>query len=113
MQASKKKNDCQNIFNTPLSSDLDHSNIIDPQESLFLAIALSLDSFCIGVSGSMTDINLTLFPFLVSVLQLVFLSFGAYLGTHIRNFCKLPQNIWSFVSGLLLILFGILKLFAF
>lgn len=113
MQASKKKNDCQNIFNTPLSSDLDHSNIIDPQESLFLAIVLSLDSFCIGVSGSMTDINLTLFPFLVSVLQLVFLSFGAYLGTHIRNFCKLPQNIWSFVSGLLLILFGILKLFAF
>ena len=90
LQALKKEKDSQNIFNSPISSDLDHSQVIESKEALFLAIALSLDSFCIGICGSMTDINLNLFPFLVSILQLFFLSMGSYLGIHIRNFCKLP-----------------------
>ena len=63
--------------------------------------------------GAITDINLTLFPFLVSILQLAFLSFGAYLGIHIRNFCKLPQNVWSVLSGILLIFIGLFKFVAF
>ena len=61
-QALKKEKDSQNIFNSPISSDLDHSQVIESKEALFLAIALSLDSFCIGICGSMTDINLNLFP---------------------------------------------------
>lgn len=112
-QALKKEKDSKNIFNNPISSDLNNSKIIEPQEALFLAIALSLDSFCIGICGAITDINLTLFPFLVSILQLIFLSLGSYLGIHIRNFCKLPQNVWSIISGILLIFIGFLKFVAF
>lgn len=112
-QALKKEKYSQNIFNSPISSDLNHSQVIEPKEALFLAIALSLDSFCIGICGSMTDINLNLFPFLVSILQLFFLSMGSYLGIHIRNFCKLPQNIWSIVSGFLLIFIGLFKFIVF
>ena len=112
-QALKKEKDSKNIFNSPISSDINHSKIIEPQESLILAIALSLDSFCIGICGAITDINLTLFPFLVSILQLIFLSLGSYLGIHIRNFCKLPQNVWSIISGILLIFIGFLKFVAF
>lgn len=109
-EALKNKNNFSNIFNDPISSDLDNSKIIDPKESLFLAIALSLDSFCIGIGGSITDINLNLFPILVSLFQLVFLSIGTHLGIHINKFYKLPQNIWSIISGLLLVSIGILKL---
>jgi hypothetical protein len=112
-QALKKEKDSQNIFNSPISSDINHSKIIEPQEALILAIALSLDSFCIGICGAITDINLNLFPFLVSILQLVFLSLGSYLGIYIRNFCKLPQNVWSIISGILLIFIGFLKFVAF
>lgn len=112
-QALKKEKDSKNIFNNPISSDLNNSKIIEPQEALFLAIALSLDSFCIGICGAITDINLTLFPFLVSILQLIFLSLGSYLGIHIRNFCKLPQNVWSIISGILLIFIGFLKFITF
>lgn len=112
-QASKKEKDSRNVFNSPISSDLNHSKIIEPQEALILAIALSLDSFCIGISGSMADINLSLFPFLVSAFQLIFLSLGSYLGINIRNFCKLPSNIWSIISGLLLIFIGFLRFIAF
>ena len=112
-QALKKEKDSQNIFNSPISSDLNRSKIIEPKEATFLAIALSLDSFCIGICGAITDINLTLFPFLVSILQLAFLSLGAYLGIYIRNFCKLPQNVWSVLSGILLIFIGFFKFIAF
>lgn len=109
-EALKNKNNFSNIFNNPISSDLDNSKVIDPKESLFLAIALSLDSFCIGIGSSITDINLTLFPILVSTFQLFFLSIGTHLGININNFHKLPQNIWSLISGILLICIGISKL---
>lgn len=109
-EALKSKNNFSNIFNNPISSDLDNSKIIDSKESLFLAIALSLDSFCIGIGGSITNINLTLFPLFVSMFQLFFLSIGTHLGIHINKLYKLPQNIWSIISGLLLISIGILKL---
>lgn len=112
-QALKKEKDSQNIFNNPISSDLNHSKVIEPKEALILAIALSLDSFCIGVCGAITDINLSFFPFLVSTFQLVFLNLGSYLGINIRNFCKLPQNTWSILSGILLIFIGFCKFVAF
>ena len=108
-KALKKKNNSSNIFNDPISSDFDNSKIIDFKESIFLAIALSLDSFCIGICGSIADINLVLFPFLVSIFQLLFLSIGTFISIHINKLYKLPQNIWSIISGTLLILIGIFK----
>lgn len=110
-QALKSSNKNSNIFNDPISSDLDHSNVIDSKESLFLAIALSLDSFCIGICGSIVNINLIFFPFLISGFQLLFLSLGNFIGRYIYKFSNLPENIWSIFSGLLLIVFGVFKIF--
>lgn len=110
-ESFKKQDNYSNIFNNPISSDLDNSKIIDSKESIFLAVALSLDSFCIGICGSIIDINLTFFPLLVSIFQLFFLSIGTFFGIHINKFYKLPQNVWSIISGFLLISIGILKLF--
>lgn len=110
-EALKKKSNSSNVFNNPISSDLDNSKTIDSKEAIFLAIALSLDSFCIGICGSIIDINLVLFPFLVSIFQLFFLNIGTFFGIHINRFYKLPQNIWSIISGFLLIIIGIFKFF--
>lgn len=110
-EALKKKSNSSNVFNDPISSDLDNSKIIDSKESIFLAIALSLDSLCIGICGSIIDINLVMFPFLVSIFQLFFLSIGTFVGIHINKFYKLPQNIWSVISGILLIIIGFVKFF--
>ena len=112
-QSLKKGNNSSNVFNNPISSDLDNSKIIDSKEALFLAIALSLDSFCIGICGSITNISLIFFPFLVSICQLVFLPSGTLLGINFKQFCKFPQNIWSVISGTLLIFIGLLKFIAF
>lgn len=109
-EALKNRNNYSNIFNNPISSDLDNSKIIDSKESLFLAIALSLDSLCIGIGSAISDIDLTFFPLLVSVFQIALLSLGTFLGIHINKIYKLPRNIWNILSGLLLILIGFFKL---
>lgn len=106
-----KTNNNSNIFNNPISADFDNSNVIDSKEALFLAIALSLDSFCIGICGSIVNTNLIFFPFLVSGFQLTFLSLGNFIGRYIHRFSDLPENIWSVISGILLIGFGLLKIF--
>ena len=97
------------IIKDPVNSDLDKSNKIDSKEALFLGLALSLDSICIGIGSSIIGINNLIFPFIISFCQILFLSIGSLLGKKINKICNLPQNIWSITSGVLLIILGILK----
>ena len=89
--------------------DLDNSNDIDNKEAILLGIALSLDSFCIGVSAISLGINMLLFAITVAFFQFIFLSLGNFLGIHLLKLKKAPQSIWSTISGILLILIGIFK----
>lgn len=99
------------IIKNPINSDLDHSKIIDSKEAIFLGLALSLDSFCIGIGGSIIGINYSLFPFFIAIFQLIFLSLGNFFGRKIYKSSNLPDNIWSIVSGIILIIIGIIKFF--
>lgn len=90
--------------------DLDNSNDIDIKESLILGIALSLDNFCIGIGAISLGINMFKFAILVAILQIAFLSLGNFLGIHLLSFNKVPQSIWTKISGILLILIGLFKL---
>lgn len=101
------------IIKNPTSSDLDSSNSIDGKEAFFLGFALSLDCFCIGVGGSIIGVSSFLFPLFISVFQLVFLSIGNMLGKKLHNLSNLPDNIWSIISGILLVLIGLYKLYKF
>lgn len=98
------------IIKNPTSSDLDKSNTIDSKEALFLGLALSLDSFCIGIGFSMINTFSFIFPLLISLFQLFFLSFGNYCGKKLYTFSVLPDNIWSIISGTLLIIIGFCKI---
>lgn len=99
------------IIRDPISSDLDHSNSIDAREALYLALALSIDSLCVGISSSMIGINSFLFPILVSSFQIFFLSIGDFLGKKLISYNHIPNNVWSILSGILLIGFGFSRLF--
>ena len=99
------------IIKDPISSDLDKSNLIDGKEALFLGVALSLDSFAIGISSGILGIHSIIFPLIVSVFQLLFISLGNLIGSALNRFSKFPQSIWSIISGILLIHIGIVKLF--
>lgn len=99
------------IIKNPINSDLDHSKTIDSKEAIFLGLALSLDSFCIGIGASIIGISYTIFPFLIATFQLIFLSLGNLFGRKIYKLSSLPDNTWSIVSGIILIFIGIIKIF--
>ncbi len=97
------------IIRNPNYSDLDKSNNIDCKEAFFLSIALSLDSIGVGIGSSIIGFNSLLFPILVASFQLMFLSLGRICGVRIKSFSNIPDNLWSIISGLLLIFMGIGK----
>lgn len=99
------------IIRNPISSDLDGSKKIDVKEALYIGICLSIDSFCVGICGSIIGYNSILFPVLVATFQLLFLSIGRLLGEKLSSVSKLPENIWNVLSGVLLICIGISRLF--
>ena len=99
------KTDCEDQ-----TFDLDNSNDIDIKEALILGIALSLDNFCIGIGAISLGINMFIFALAIAFLQFAFLSIGNFLGIHLSNFNKVPQSIWTKISGVLLILIGLFKL---
>lgn len=95
------------IIRSPISSDLDHSQKIDWKEAIYLGVSLSIDSLCIGICSSMIGYQSFLFPILVATFQLIFLSLGRILGETIASVSRIPENIWSTLSGILLICMGI------
>lgn len=98
------------IIKDPISSDIDNSHNIDTKESIYLGIALSIDSFCIGIGSSILGLNSLLFPILVASFQFIFLSIGKIIGEKVNKISKIPNNIWNLISGILLIIIGISKI---
>lgn len=98
------------IIKNPTNSDLDHSNHIDAKEALYLGFAISLDAFCAGVGCSAVGINSFFFPLFISIFHIIFLTLGSIIGMKLSSSTKIPDNIWSIVSGILLIAIGIFKL---
>ena len=99
------------IIRNPISSDLDGSKNIDWKEAMYLGIALSIDSVCIGICSSIIGYTSFIFPILVSSFQLAFLSIGTFLGKKILSISHIPENIWNVLSGVLLICIGISRFF--
>lgn len=99
------------IIRDPISSDLDASQKIDWKEALYLGIALSIDSFGVGICGSIIGYRSFLFPILVACFQLFFLTMGRFFGKKISSISFIPENIWSVLSGTLLICIGISRFF--
>lgn len=91
------------------SFDKNNSKTIEWKESIALGVTLSIDSICVGISATALISNYILFPLFISVFQIVFLTVGTILGKYLANVSKIPDNIWSILSGILLILIGILK----
>lgn len=99
------------IIKSPSNSDLDHSNHIDAKEALYLGSAISIDAFCAGVGCSAIGITSFLFPLFISIFHILFLSLGSFIGENLSSRTKIPDNIWSIISGILLMAIGISKLF--
>lgn len=99
------------ILIDPIPFDFDNSHNIDIKEAFLLGIALSLDSVCIGIGSSIGGYLSFYFPILVASFQMLFLCIGVIIGKKIIKKFTIPDSIWNVISGIVLMLFGIIKFF--
>ncbi|MBP1889414.1 putative sporulation protein YtaF [Clostridium moniliforme] len=96
------------VYIDETKADFDKSKNISLKESIYLAIALSLDSLAVGFGASFININslfMILFCFIFGILSI---KIGSYLGEKF-----LPSNSnsnLSWISGICLLLIAFLKL---
>lgn len=100
----------KNISQQTTNYDFNHSNEIDSKEAIFLGLALSIDSFCVGLGSGIIGLNDILLPFLVSIFQLFFINCSANIANLLLSKFNISDNILSYVSSFSLILLGILKI---
>lgn len=98
------------IIRTPQTCDLDNSSSIDPMEALYLGIALSFDSFGAVMGSGASGLSSPFIPFVIAFCQFVFLSCGTVLGTKMKLFSNIKNSVWVILSGILLIIIGILRM---
>lgn len=79
-------------------------------EAISLAMAISMDAMTAGISASLIGIKSLWFPILVMICHMVFLSIGRFFGRYVKEASNIPQNLWSIISGVLLILISVTKL---
>lgn len=96
--------------NEDFNFDLDNSNDIDNKEAILLGLALSLDSFCIGISAFAFGFNMFIFALFVAFLQYLFLTLGNYIGINLSNSKIFSKDLLTKISGIILVLIGIFKI---
>lgn len=100
------------IKNSP-SIDIDNSGKIDLGEAILLSLALSVDSFGVGLGFSLLGCNILFVPILIGLCQLIFLNIGLSLGNKVS---KLTYNKFindktiSILPGILLILLALFRI---
>lgn len=90
--------------------DFDYSNSIDKKEAIFLGLALSIDSVCVGIGCGIIGINDLILPILIATFQLVFLNFGNHIAQKIIKKINIPEQTLSICSGIVLIFVGIMRI---
>ena len=97
-------------INNPITDyDIDHSNNIDAKESIFLGLALSIDSACVGIGSGIIGINDIVLPFFVASFQLIFLNCGNLVANSIAKYVNVSEYALSISSSIILILVGIFR----
>ncbi len=99
-------------LNTTLTDyDIDHSNNIDAHESIFLGLALSIDSICVGIGSGIIGLNDIILPFLVATFQLAFLNCGNSISQKIVKYLNVSEPALSIFSSVILIIVGMLRIY--
>lgn len=103
---SVRHNVIDEIVIKPEDADIDTSGTLDIKEAVFLGIALSMDSFGVGIA-----ISLGRYLILESILSIGFFNIlFIALGNIICLYFNKNINIPSYLPGIILILIGLFKL---
>ncbi|GAA0068768.1 sporulation membrane protein YtaF [Clostridium sardiniense] len=96
------------VYIDETKADFDESKIISLKESIYLAIALSIDSLAVGFGASFININPILMILFCFIFGICSIKLGSFVGKKL-----LPENSnknLSWLSGICLLLIAFLKL---
>lgn len=92
--------------------DFDNSNSIDSKESILLALTVSIDASCVGLSCGIMGINNFIYPFLAAFFHICFINIGNFIAINIIKNFKISQKHLSIISGTILIIIAIARIIA-
>lgn len=90
--------------------DLDHSNSIDKNEAILLALAVSTDASCVGLSCGIIGITGFVYPLFAALFHTIFINYGNIIAYSASKKIKLSDKCLAIFSGFVLILIGLIRL---
>ena len=90
--------------------DLDHSNSIDKNEAILLALAVSTDASCVGLSCGIIGITGFVYPLFAALFHTIFINCGNIIAYSASKRIKLSDKCLAIFSGFVLILIGLIRL---
>lgn len=97
-----------NVYANPSQADIDNSKTLSKTEAFFLAVALSLDGLAVGFGAGLANASLFLILILSLFSDMLAILGGQHLGSKLASKTQLNFN-W--ISGFLLLILAVLKLF--
>ena len=97
------------ILEDPTIIDADRSYEININEALLLSFALTINNLGIGVTASITGVNIPLSIFFNFIVTIISFYFGYFIGNSYLS--KLLGKYATFISGIILIMLGIYEAF--
>ncbi len=81
------------------------------RESLYMGVALSIDSFGAGISSAVSGINNFFVPVMGGLCQFIFLYLGIFCGQKLTSIKKADPKIFMLLSGTILVVLAIIRYF--
>ena len=94
----------------PSDYDFDNSNTIEKKEALLLALAVSLDASCVGLSCGIIGITGFIYPFFAALFHTIFINCGNIIAFYASKKINISDKYLSIFSGIVLILIGLIRL---
>lgn len=99
------------VTHHPISCDSKKSASVGIKESIYMGIALSIDSFGAGISSAVSGVNDFFVPVMVGLCQFIFFSLGIFCGRKLTAFKKIDSKVFVILSGILLIILAVVRYF--
>ncbi len=109
IKASKKHNASCNDILIAQKYDADNNGIIDSKEAFALGIFLAINNIGIGVGFSTSSNNILLTSLITCLFSVLGFNFGNHFGKI--YFKKIVCNYAELISGVLILLLGVIELF--
>jgi len=97
--------------NILVNFDVDNSNYIDNKEASALGLAVAVDASCVSMGAGIIGYISFILPVFMAVFHTFFVNCGNFVAKSAVERLNVPSNVLSILSGALLVLIGIFRIF--